>query len=173
MSDKEFDVIIVGAGPAGTTSAIKLAKSGLNVALLDKAIFPRDKICGDALSVDVINQLAMVSDTLAEQFRILENKIPSYGVKIFSPDHNHIDIPFIHKDIKSCGYISPRIDFDNLLFQHVKQYSNIHIYENCTVTNPDITNDKASLQTNLGIFTGKIIIGADGAHSIVAKIQEI
>ena len=171
MSDKEFDVIIVGAGPAGTTSAIKLAKSGLNVALLDKAIFPRDKICGDALSVDVINQLAMLSDTLAEQFRILENKIPSYGVKIFSPDHNHIDIPFIHKDIKSCGYISPRIDFDNLLFQHVKQYSNIHIYENCTVTNPDITNDNASLETNLGIFTGKIIIGADGAHSIVAKIS--
>lgn len=171
MSDKNFDVLIVGAGPAGTASAIKLAKSGLNVALCDKAIFPRDKICGDALSVDVINQLAILSDKLAEQFRILENKIPSYGVKIFSPDHNHIDIPFIYKNIKSCGYISPRIDFDNLLFQHVKQYSNIHVYENCTVTNSYIIKDKPTLQTNLGIFTGKIIIGADGAHSIIAKVS--
>lgn len=171
MSDKKFDVIIVGAGPAGTASAIKLAKSGLNVALLDKATFPRDKICGDALSVDVINQLEMLSDKLAEQFGILENKIPSYGVKIFSPDHNHIDIPFIYKNVKSCGYISPRVDFDALLFQHVKRYSNIHIYENCTVTDTDITNDEALLLTSLGTFSGKIIIGADGAQSVIAKIS--
>ncbi|HEX8279033.1 MAG TPA: geranylgeranyl reductase, partial [Segetibacter sp.] len=41
----------------------------------------------------------------------------------------------------------------------------------CTVTHPDITHDNATLQTNLGIFTGKIIIGADGAHSIIAKIS--
>ncbi len=169
MPEKKFDVIIVGAGPAGTASAIKLAKSGLCAALLDKATFPRDKTCGDALSVDVINQLAMLSDTLAAKFEVLENKIPSYGVKIFSPDHNHIDIPFIYKNIKSCGYISPRIDFDNLLFQHVKQYSNIHIYENCTVTNVEIRDDKAVLKTSQGTFTGKIIIGADGAHSILAK----
>ncbi|MEJ7677730.1 MAG: geranylgeranyl reductase family protein [Segetibacter sp.] len=170
MPEKKFDVIIVGAGPAGTAGAIKLAESGLCVALLDKATFPRDKTCGDALSVDVINQLAMLSDTLAAQFEVLENKIPSYGVKIFSPDHNHIDIPFIYKNIKSCGYISPRVDFDNLLFQHAKQYSNVHIYENCTVTNVEITDDEAALQTSQGIFTGKIIIGADGAHSILAKI---
>lgn len=169
MQEKRFDVIIAGAGPAGTASAIKLAKSGLNVALLDKATFPRDKTCGDALSVDVINQIAMLSDTLPAEFEVLNNKIPSYGVKIFSPDHNYIDIPFIHKNIKSCGYISPRIDFDNLLFQHVKQYSNIHIYENCTVTNVEITGERALLQTSEGMFTGKIVIGADGAHSAIAK----
>lgn len=171
MPEKKFDVIIVGAGPAGTASAISLAKSGLRVALLDKATFPRDKICGDALSVDVINQLAILSDKLAAQFDGLKNKIPSYGVKIFSPDHNHIDIPFIYKNAKSCGYISPRINFDHLLFDHVKQYTTTHIYENCTVTNVEITDDKAAVQTTQGIFSAKMVIGADGAHSIISKIS--
>lgn len=171
MPEKKFDVIIVGAGPAGTASAISLAKSGLHVALLDKATFPRDKICGDALSVDVINQLAMLSDKLAAQFEGFKNKIPSYGVKIFSPDHNHIDIPFIYKNAKSCGYISPRINFDHLLFEYVKQYTTTHIYENCTVTKVEITDDKAAVQTTQGIFSAKMVIGADGAHSIISKIS--
>jgi geranylgeranyl reductase family protein len=169
MTDKTFDVVIVGAGPAGTSAAIKLAESGLQVALLDKATFPRDKTCGDALSVDVVNQLAMLSDTLTAAFTTFENKIASYGVKIFSPDHNHLDIPFIYNDEKSCGYISPRIHFDNLLFQHAKQCSNLHIYENCLVSNIEISGNKALLQTNNGLTTAKMVIGSDGAHSIVAK----
>jgi geranylgeranyl reductase family protein len=169
MAEKSFDVVIVGAGPSGSSSAIKLAKSGLTVALLDKATFPRDKTCGDALSVDVINQLSMLSDTLPAAFGELENKIPSYGVKIFSPDHNHIDIPFIYKGKKSHGFISPRISFDNLLFQHVKQYANVAIFENCTVTSVEVKDNKTFVETNLGTFKGEMVIGADGAHSIVSK----
>ncbi len=104
MEIKKFDVVIVGAGPAGAACAIRLGRSGLKVALLDKATFPRDKTCGDALSVDVINQLAMLSDKLATDFTFLENKTPSYGVKIFSPDHQCVDIPFVHKNEKRFGH---------------------------------------------------------------------
>jgi geranylgeranyl reductase family protein len=169
MPDKIFDVVIAGAGPSGTACAIKLAKSGLRVALLDKATFPRDKTCGDALSVDVINQLEMLSPDLAAEFNSLDNKIPSYGVKIFSPDHNHLDIPFIYKSQKSCGFISPRISFDHLLFQHVKQYNNISIFENCTVTNVEVKNGKVELNTGAGFFSAEMVIGADGAQSVVSK----
>ncbi|MEO7537232.1 MAG: geranylgeranyl reductase family protein [Ferruginibacter sp.] len=169
MSRTNFDVIIVGAGPSGTACAIKLADSGLNVALLDKASFPRDKTCGDALSVDVINQLPMLADGLVAEFEALENKIPSYGVKIFSPDHNYVDIPFIHKNEKSCGYISPRMNFDNLLFQHAKQYSNIHIFENCGVNTVAVKKENVEIETSLGTFSAEMVIGADGAHSVVAK----
>src|SRR4249919_1951810 len=98
MTRKDFDLVIVGAGPAGTACAIKLANSGLNIALLDRAAFPRDKICGDALSVDVIGQLAMLSEVLAEEFDMLENKISSYGIRIFSPDHHYIDIPYLRNN---------------------------------------------------------------------------
>jgi len=169
MTDKNFDVIIVGAGPSGSATAIKLADSGLKVALLDKATFPRDKTCGDALSVDVINQLPMMSQKLVPAFAAMKNKIPSYGVKIFSPNHNHIDIPFIYKNEKSCGFISPRISFDNLLFQHAKSFPHIHVVENCNVSGVEVKNDKVTVQSNQGIFTGEIVIGADGAHSIVSR----
>ncbi|HEX8460839.1 MAG TPA: geranylgeranyl reductase family protein, partial [Segetibacter sp.] len=146
-----------------------LAESGLSVALLDKATFPRDKTCGDALSVDVINQLPLLSDKLLPEFELMQNKIASFGVKIFSPDHNHIDIPFIYKNEKSCGFISPRMSFDNLLFQHIKNYPNISVFENCNVTRVEVENDKVAVQSNQGNFAGEIIVGADGAHSIVSK----
>ena len=169
MIRKNFDVVIVGAGPSGSSCAIKLADSGLNVALLDKATFPRDKTCGDALSVDVINQLPMLSDGLPAAFDALENKIASYGVKIFSPDHNYVDIPFIYKNEKSCGFISPRLNFDDLLFQHAKQYPNISIFENCAVNMVGLKNDHVEIETTLGTFTAEMVIGSDGAHSVVSK----
>ncbi len=169
MEIKKFDVVIVGAGPAGASCAIKLGSTGLKVALLDKATFPRDKTCGDALSVDVINQLAMLSDKLAADFTALENKIPSYGVKIFSPDHQCVDIPFVHKNVKSCGYISPRLDFDNFLFQHVKNYPNISIFENCEVEKITQQESKNSIHTKSGIFECDTAIGADGANSVISR----
>ena len=45
-----YDLIIVGAGPAGATAALYAERNNLNCIVLDKAIFPRDKVCGDALS---------------------------------------------------------------------------------------------------------------------------
>ncbi len=165
----KFDVVIVGAGPAGCSAAIQLAGSGLKIALLDKATFPRDKTCGDALSVDVINQLAMLSEDLAKDFEKFTEKMPSYGVQIFSPNHKHVDIPFIHKNKKSCGYICERMNFDNFLFEHVKRYSNIAIYENYTVSNAEHNDSRVFIQTNKENFSAEIIIASDGAHSIIAK----
>ncbi|MCA9924240.1 MAG: FAD-dependent oxidoreductase, partial [Anaerolineales bacterium] len=46
MNTKKYDIIIVGAGPAGAAAAYYLAKQGLQVALIDKATFPREKTCG-------------------------------------------------------------------------------------------------------------------------------
>ncbi len=162
-------MVIVGAGPAGCSAAIKLANSGLSIALLDKARFPRDKTCGDALSVDVINQLPMLSEELVPKFESLENKVASYGVKIFSPDHNHVNLPFIHKNKKSCGFISPRLSFDHLLFQQAGAYPNVRVYQDCHISKVQVTTDRVMIDSGFGRFTGSIVIGADGAHSVVAK----
>ena len=51
------DVVIVGAGPAGTTAAITLARAGRSVLVVDKAAFPRDKCCGDGLTTLALREL--------------------------------------------------------------------------------------------------------------------
>lgn len=169
MQAQHFDVLIAGAGPAGSSAAIKLADSGLAVALLDKASFPRDKTCGDALSVDVINQLPMLSEQLPLRFAQLADKIPSYGVRIFSPDHHHVDIPFLAQGKKGCGFVSPRHSFDQLLFQQACSYSNIDVFQDCAVNRVEAGDNEVRVHTNRGSFTAQMIIGADGAHSAVAK----
>lgn len=166
---KKFDVLIAGAGPAGTATAISLGKSGLSVGLLDKATFPRDKTCGDALSVDVVNQLKILSPSLYENFKDFTGKTSSYGVQIFSPDGNHIDIPFIYQKQKSSGYICQRFDFDDLLVQHTKEFSTIQVMEDCEINSIKNEEDKIIVYTSQGHFTSQLIVGADGAHSIVAK----
>ena len=58
-----YDVIIVGAGPAGTSAALYANKLGLKTVLIDKSRFPRDKICGDALSgksVKILEDLGLI-----------------------------------------------------------------------------------------------------------------
>ena len=65
---KEFDVAIVGAGPAGSSTAITLARQGFSVALIDRAIFPRDKLCGDFLNPinwPLLNELSVKDEIIA------------------------------------------------------------------------------------------------------------
>lgn len=168
--ERKFDVLIVGAGPAGIATAIALGNSNLSVGLLDKATFPRDKTCGDALSVDVVNQLKILSPALLDSFNDFKRKVPSFGVQIFSPDGKHIDIPFIHDHQKRCGFICERYDFDYLLVQHAKHFSNIHFIEDCQVKYLENKDNKINAHTSHGNFTGQLVVGADGAHSIVGKM---
>ena len=58
MDPRRYDVLVVGAGPAGSTAALVLARAGATVALLDKARFPRDKACGDFIGPRGLQVLA-------------------------------------------------------------------------------------------------------------------
>ncbi|MBT7118642.1 MAG: FAD-binding protein, partial [Candidatus Marinimicrobia bacterium] len=84
-----FDVIIVGAGPAGTTAALYAHRLGLNCILLDKAVFPRDKICGDALSgksVRIMRELNLLDEV--EKLEGSEINRITFG----SPSNKQFDI---------------------------------------------------------------------------------
>ncbi|HZI23539.1 MAG TPA: geranylgeranyl reductase family protein, partial [Chryseolinea sp.] len=166
---KEFDVLIVGAGPAGSATAIALGNSNLSVGLLDKARFPRDKICGDALSLDVVNQLKFLSPSLSEAFKQFDQKVFSFGVQIFSPDNHHIDLPFVYNNEKQCGYVCTRFGFDNMLAAHVKTYPNVQLLEEHHVTRITHAGQHIEIETTQGIFSSKIIVGSDGAHSVVSR----
>ena len=125
MNTQSFDVIIVGAGPAGCTSALALSESSLNVALIDKSTFPRDKICGDVLSPDVVGQLQKLPVDFSSFINDFNEKLECKAVRFVAPNYAFSDISLVNYDLS--GYISPRIDFDNFLFEHTKKCKNVTI----------------------------------------------
>jgi flavin-dependent dehydrogenase len=63
---ERFDVAVVGAGPAGSTTAYRLARAGVRVALLERARFPRDKPCGGGLTERALRELPVSVDPVVE-----------------------------------------------------------------------------------------------------------
>src|ERR1044072_5269738 len=71
---KKYDVVIVGAGPAGCACALALKDANLKVAILDKQSFPRDKVCGDAIPGRAVKTLKQISPEFAEAFKNFPKK---------------------------------------------------------------------------------------------------
>ncbi|MFH0865116.1 MAG: geranylgeranyl reductase family protein [Bacteroidota bacterium] len=163
-----YDVIIAGGGPAGSACALCLAHSGLKIAMIDKASFPRNKICGDALSIDVIRQLPKLSEKLSEKFNKIENKISSRGLRIYGPSGELLEL-FIKSRDNSCGYVLKRPVFDNMFHECLAENPSIKFFENCRAETVKRYDDHILLITSSGELKGKIIIGADGANSVISR----
>lgn len=104
--DRIWDVVIVGAGPAGAMAAISLAKEGRQVLLVDRAIFPRDKICGDSIIDSAGAYIEKIG--LSERFQELSKQLA--GIRVFSPSGIEFTINVKYFTIK-------RKVFDALLVQ--------------------------------------------------------
>ncbi len=178
---KTFDVIIAGAGPAGLTAALKLAGSGLSIAMLEKDVFPREKICGDALSGKVTSILKRMPDGVFSDFIGSVDKLPAMGIRFYSPDMSYVDLPYLApgseekgREISDIpehapGYLCQRYDFDNFLIRHCRRYRNISIHENTAIKKVDIENGTVTAETANETYTAKMILGADGVHSVVRR----
>lgn len=120
MNINRSKIVIVGAGPAGCATSMFLSKAKIPHTIIDKAVFPRDKVCGDALSGKVVYVLKQLNNGLLEHFTQEANAfLPSWGVKFVAPNGKSIDIPFksdMTKEAHAPGFISKRMDFDNTLF---------------------------------------------------------
>lgn len=168
--DFDYDIVIVGAGPAGFACAYQLRNENIRVAIIDQATFPRDKICGDALSADVINQLYRMDPILGEKFQSYSNKISSHGVQFTAPNHHSINFDYKNPNHgNAAGYISKRIDFDHFLFQQIENQPNITVFEGEKVVDLTYKDHGIQLITQTRRLRSQMIIGADGAHSVVNR----
>jgi len=168
-----FDVIIVGAGPAGTAAALYAHRLGLNCILLDKAVFPRDKICGDALSgksVRIMRELGIL-DELNNLDGSEINRI-TFG----SPKNIQFDVNLKgtqNNDQITKGFVIPREIFDNYLFEKADAVT--ETLQGFSVKDLIIENDCVMGiigKTKNGIeeeIRAPIVMGCDGSNSIVAR----
>jgi menaquinone-9 beta-reductase len=170
MNENEFDVIVVGGGPSGSSASFFCAENNLKTLLLEKEFFPRDKICGDAESGKTVGILKKMN--LWEKAK----KLPSgktFGVILSAPNGYSVEIPYPENDgRKGEGMICPRKIFDDFLFQNSKKKVSKCI-EGFTVT--DLIKKENQVIGVKGIengkekeFKAKIVIGADGANSVIA-----
>ncbi len=160
---QEFDVIICGAGPAGSTCALGLFDAGLSVALLDKQAFPREKICGDAYGGYAYKILNTISPAFGKKLLTLDQGIIAKRAKLISPK-GHI------YELKLKGFFSnlPRTVFDHFLLSMVKEETTTAILENTTVQKVTLEADHVIVTTHDNqILKAKVVIGCDGAHSVV------
>ncbi|MBL0341539.1 MAG: tryptophan 7-halogenase [Bacteroidetes bacterium] len=160
-----FDIIIVGAGPAGTACALSLKDSGLKVLILDKNTFPRDKVCGDAIPNTVPKALKMLDENYLEALRSFPEKINIDSCKVIAPSGKSVTLHF-----KLEGYASARMDFDNFMLKLAEKESMASIVTGDGVQEVTMSHDQVEVTTEKGNrFYSKIIIGCDGAHSVLNK----
>jgi len=152
------DVLIVGAGPTGCAAGIVLARAGIDVAVVDRAHFPRDKTCGDAISNDgmtLVEELGARAELERGPHAVVRR-----AAAIF-PDGNRIT-----RDYDPPGYIIPRYRFDDSL-RHALEASGARLLQDRRVS---------TLRRLSGVVVGadgpdfewssKIVIAADGYGSV-------
>jgi menaquinone-9 beta-reductase len=167
-TSEQADIIIIGAGPAGTTCALQLRYAPhLRVILLDKATFPRSKVCGDAIGGHSTKMLLRVCPELVENFRQFSPKTRTQQTQVFVNQQKPFYIKWVNE-----AYCCTRHDFDNFLVEGVKKYAkNVELVENFTVHHIERNTEGVTVwnkEANIS-YQAKIVIGADGAHSVVSK----
>ncbi|MBS1594567.1 MAG: geranylgeranyl reductase family protein [Bacteroidetes bacterium] len=167
------DILILGAGPGGAATALFLAKQGIPCTLIDKAKFPRDKICGDALSGKVVEVLKKLDPTLIEQLQMRNEFLGSYGVTFVAPNGDSLRVPFkkdIGENTPPPGFISKRVDFDDWLIEQVRNQPLITLREQTEIRKYERTeNGYRAIAKSGESFEANIIIAADGAGSTFTK----
>ncbi len=164
-NEYDVDIAVVGAGPAGATAAYILSRKGYNVLLLDKARFPREKLCGGCLTAKTLRLLDRV-------FTETPTSLTQKNIINFSSSHYQIRCKsriLIDKYTHLPFYFVDRTSYDYYLFQKAKDAGAIPMEEEKIVElkqNPSSGN--YSLVTSNGhTVSPRFIIAADGVNSTI------
>lgn len=158
----DADVIIVGAGPAGSTAAMLLAASGVSVRVIDRARFPRDKPCGDYCNpgaVDLLRDLGALPTVHDAGASVIS------GMRVYAQDGSRFEAPFP----VGHGLLIPRLRLDAALLGHAARAGAV-IDEGVAVESMWIHPDAIEVQTtSRRRLRARLLIAADGMHSVIAR----
>lgn len=157
------DVLIVGAGPAGSAAALHAANRGYSVLLTDKETFPRDKTCGDGLTPRAITQLDLLGITVTDAYHNLGLKLHGYG-------GSHT-IAWPKSAFGQTGSAMPRSRFDALLFNTAKDHPGVTTRTGHAATGVELSHGKISAVTFADghVVKPKFVLVADGVRSTFGK----
>ncbi|GAA3754980.1 NAD(P)/FAD-dependent oxidoreductase [Terriglobus aquaticus] len=158
-----FDVVVVGAGPAGATAAYQMGLAGAKVLLLDKAkAFPREKPCGGGLSARLLQRFPYVREFL-DAGEVPVN--PIRRVHLESPDGTRVTH---EQENDPILYLIRRWEFDAALFRRAESVCTVRT--GVTIRRCEVKPTHVELETTEGeIITAPLVIGADSANSVIAR----
>ena len=166
----EYDVIVVGGGPAGSTASMYLKKAGKKVLLIDKATFPRDKTCGDAQGRRAANLMKELG--IYEEYEKLPGQ-KVYGLTLSSPNGTQVSLDVADRNGPAPGYVHKKAVYDNFLYQNAKKFGaepkvlqvKDVIVEDGFVKGIIGTNESGQTEE----FRANIVLAGDGAMSVIAR----
>jgi menaquinone-9 beta-reductase len=162
----DADVIVVGAGPSGATAAYYLAQAGLDVLLLEKSSFPREKVCGDGLTPRAVRSLVAMGVDVSEEAGWLRNK----GLRVIGGGMR-LELPWPElSSYPGYGLVRSRASLDETLARRA-QAAGAKLRENTTVTGPVLDDDGRIVGVNVKAdgeeraFRSRVVVAADGNSS--------
>ena len=164
----EADVIVVGAGPSGSATAYYLAQGGLDVLLLEKSRFPREKVCGDGLTPRAVKALVAMGVPISADDGWLRNK----GLRVIGGGLR-LELPWPElTSYPGYGLVRTRMDFDQRLAQRARE-AGAHLIEGITVTGP-VRDERTGRIVGVTarrdggeqqVYRARLVIAADGNSS--------
>ncbi len=159
------EVAVVGGGPAGAAAGIALARAGRDVVLVDKATFPRDKICGDGLTAGALR--------LLEDLGLDPATVPSWhrvdDVVVVSPSGREATFP-LPRGAGTYAAVARRTELDAALLD-VARAAGVRVLEGHAVTGAAEGEDRVALDVEgVGTVQVRYVVAADGMWSPVRKL---
>jgi geranylgeranyl reductase family protein len=151
-----YDVIIAGGGPAGSIAAEKAARCGLDALMLEKATYPRSKICGGGVSQKALDVIGGIDKELIER--------EAFGARIFLPDYRNFEGMLDDR----VAVMTRRENLDHWLSRRAGDAGAV-VQEGEAVKDVLFNKDCVEVVTSKNRYRSRMIIGSDGVNSTVAR----
>src|ERR1700733_2107640 len=166
----DADAIVVGGGPAGAAAAARLAARGFRTVLIDRATFPRDKVCGDFVGPTALAELADLGVAQAEAFRAT-SKMADLALHVDADQLTVMGIPQVD-GLPGYGSVIPRLQLDAWILDAARQAGATILdgrKAEAVEQSPDAITVRGRSAAGPWQLRPRLLLGADGSNSMVAR----